>query len=131
MCAWLWTHTAQSSDWLYRGGLAAYALLSCAVILATIIPFGPVSRLMTMSGLRRVGELSYGIYVFHWPIVLWLDAERTGLAPWPLFGLRLLVTAAVAVPMYLLVESPVRAGGLRGWAPAGALAGMAVVVVGA
>ena len=108
ICAWLWTHTPQTSSWLYHGGLAAYSLLSCAVILATIIPFGPVSRLMTMSGLRKVGELSYGIYVFHWPIFLWLDGERTGLSIWPLFILRIAVTVGVAVVSYHVLEQPIR-----------------------
>jgi peptidoglycan/LPS O-acetylase OafA/YrhL len=108
VCAWLWTHTAQTSDWLYRGGLAGYSLLSCAVILATIIPFGPVSRLMSMSGLRKVGELSYGIYVFHWPIFLWVDEERTGLSIWPLFVLRIALTLAVTVASYQLLEQPIR-----------------------
>ncbi|MGZ4708707.1 MAG: acyltransferase family protein [Acidimicrobiales bacterium] len=108
ICAWLWTHTAQSSDWLYHGGLAAYSLLSCAVILATIIPYGPVSRLMALSGLRRVGELSYGIYVFHWPIFLWLDGDRTGLSIWPLFLLRIAVTTAVALLSYHYLEQPIR-----------------------
>ena len=108
VCAWLWTHTAQNSDWLYHGGLAAYSLLSCAVILATIIPFGPVSRLMTMGGLRKVGELSYGIYVFHWPIFLWIDGDRTGLSIWPLFVLRVTVTVAVAVASYHFLEQPIR-----------------------
>ena len=108
ICAWLWTHTPQTSDWLYHGGLAVYSLLSCAVILATIIPFGPVSRLMAMGGLRRVGELSYGIYVFHWPIFLWLDADRTGLSIWPLFVLRVAVTVLVAVASYHLLEMPIR-----------------------
>ena len=86
ICVWLWIHTAADSDWLYRGGLAAYSLLSCAVILATIIPFGPVVTAHVHGAvLRRIGVLSYGIYVFHWPIFLWLDGDRTGLSIWPLF----------------------------------------------
>jgi peptidoglycan/LPS O-acetylase OafA/YrhL len=122
--------TSLSDRWLQLGGLPAFALVS-ATLVAGARAGGPLAALLSTRPLVAIGRVSYGVYVFHWPIFLWLDAERTGLAPWPLFGLRLVVTAAVAVPMYLLVESPVRAGGLRGWAPAGALAGMAVVVVGA
>ncbi len=63
---------------------------------------------MSMRGLRLVGELSYGIYVFHWPIFLWLDGDRTGLSIWPLFILRMAVTVAVAVASYHLLEMPIR-----------------------
>ncbi len=82
----LWARTPQTTDWLYRGGLSAYSGLSVLIILATIIPFGPVAALLSTAALRRVGMLSYGIYVYHWPIFLWVGALHRGSGHWPRFG---------------------------------------------
>ncbi|MDP9183277.1 MAG: hypothetical protein M3P04_10940 [Actinomycetota bacterium] len=46
--------------------------------------------------------------MFHWPVYLWLTAERTGLSEWPLFALRVSVTLLIAVVSYALIEEPVR-----------------------
>ena len=80
VCVVMWATVPQTTGWLYRGGLAAYALLTCAVIVAAIHVRGPILRVLSTAGLRRVGELSYALYVFHWPIFLWLDgaADRAG-----------------------------------------------------
>jgi peptidoglycan/LPS O-acetylase OafA/YrhL len=103
-----WSTTSQGSGWLYHGGLSAYSLLSVAVILAATLAVGPVSRLLGATPLRSLGMISYGVYLFHWPIFLWLDHSRTGLDLWPLFGLRLAVTLGLALVSYRVLEQPVR-----------------------
>jgi peptidoglycan/LPS O-acetylase OafA/YrhL len=103
----LWNQAVQSAPWLYEGGLTGYALMSCLIIVAAIRR-GPVRSLMSFRPLRWLGAISYGVYLFHWPIYLWLSASRTGLAPWPLFGLRVAVTVAVAYGSYHLLEMPIR-----------------------
>ena len=107
-CVGLWVAVPQTAGWLYHGGLAGYSGLSCLVILAAISPTGPVIRLLSLRLLRWFGELSYGIYVFHWPIFLWLDEARTGLSIWPLFALRLAVTLGLALVSAHLLELRVR-----------------------
>ena len=103
----LWTQATQTAPWLYEGGLAGYALISCLFIVAAIRG-GPVRALLAWRPLRWLGAISYGVYLFHWPIYLWLTPRRTGLDPWPLFALRFAVTLAVAVGSYRLLEVPVR-----------------------
>ncbi len=103
-------------------------MLSALVILATIIPFGPVARITANPALRRVGVLSYGIYVYHWPIFLWIDQLHTGLGLWPLAVIKFTVTWLVAVLSYRHLERPIRHGELpfglqrRSWAPGFAIA---------
>ena len=58
--------------------------------------------------------ISYGLYLWHWPIYVFLTQERTGLEGTSLLFVRLLVTFAVATASYFLVELPVRHGALRG-----------------
>ncbi len=108
VCVALWVTATQDSDWIYRGGLAGYALASCAVIAATVAGRGPLHATLTTRPLRRVGELSYGLYLFHWPVFLFLDRARTGLSIWPLFLLRIAITAALAVISARIIEQPIR-----------------------
>jgi hypothetical protein len=108
VCVFLWMRTPATSDWLYRGGLPAYSGLSALIVLATLIPFGPVARVMGSGALRRIGLLSYGLYVYHWPIFLWIDQLHTGLGIWPLAVIKLSITWVVAVLSFRHLERPIR-----------------------
>jgi peptidoglycan/LPS O-acetylase OafA/YrhL len=112
VCALLWIDTPVTSGWLYDGGLAGYSVLSVAIILATIIPFGPVARIMANRPLRRIGMLSFGVYAYHWPIFLWIDQLHTHLNIWPLTAIKFAVTWVVAVLSYHHLERPIRHGEL-------------------
>ncbi len=121
-CVVLWARVPQTSDWLYRGGLSAYSGLSVLIILATIIPYGPVAGLLSSGPLRRVGILSYGIYVYHWPIFLWIDALHLGIGIWASFAIKVAITWLVAALSFRFLELPIRRGqlpfglGRDGWA---------------
>ncbi|MEJ5254935.1 MAG: acyltransferase family protein, partial [Acidimicrobiales bacterium] len=104
---WSWHTVTQTDGWLYRGGFALYAAGSAAVIVAAIQP-GPVRAVLSSPPLRWLGSISYAVYLFHWPIFLWLTPARTGLDPWPLFALRITITLALAQISLLVLEQPVR-----------------------
>ena len=106
----LWATASEGDAWLYRGGFAVYAIGSCAVILAALVPGGPIEALLGVRPLRYLGSRSYGIYVYHWPLFLWLDERRTGLDGPGLLAIRLAVTLAVAEASYRLLEQPIRQG---------------------
>jgi peptidoglycan/LPS O-acetylase OafA/YrhL len=106
------TRLSESSGLLFRGGLVLVALLTSLVLLATERET-LVNRLLGWEPLRAVGVVSYGLYLWHWPIYLVLSPTRTGADGWPLLGLRLATTAALAAGSYLLVERPIRSGALR------------------
>jgi peptidoglycan/LPS O-acetylase OafA/YrhL len=94
---------------LFRGGLLLFAMVS-GVLLAAIVlsPRGAMTRALEARPLRDVGVLSYSLYLWHWPVFLFLTAGRTALAGPALLGLRLVVTLALATAAYHLVEAPVR-----------------------
>ncbi|MBM4267380.1 MAG: acyltransferase [Deltaproteobacteria bacterium] len=133
LSVWLWVTTPEGADWFFEGGSLVYALLTAAVIVGAIRP-GPLRSFLSFAPFCWVGWISYGLYVFHWPIFLWLDGERTGLSGWSLFGLRMLVTFLVAIASYRLLEVPIRSrrfvGERVGWfvAPT-ALASVALAIV--
>ncbi|MBL8775699.1 MAG: acyltransferase [Acidimicrobiales bacterium] len=133
---WCWLNIDQSDGVLYQGGLVVYAGFSALLILAALQVAGPVQAIFSKSGIVALGKISYGVYLIHWPIFLWLTPERTGLALWPLFALRMAVTLGLAVVSYWYLEQPVRQRILlvskRSWvvAPAAVTAVvMAVVLV--
>ncbi len=99
---------------IWRGGMLAYSFISCAVILGITSERGPLGAALSWGPLPSIGRITYGLYLYHWPIFLWLTAERTGLDPWPLFAVRLGLTFGVAALSYNLVELPIRRGALNG-----------------
>lgn len=106
-----WVVASVESPWLYRGGLAVYALASACVVAGCIAPSGPVRRLLSWPGLRWIGRVSYGAYLYHWPIFLVVD-EGTGLGPTALFGLRVGLTFGVAAVSHRWLEEPILSGRL-------------------
>lgn len=103
-----WSRASVADAWLYRGGFAGYALLSAILIAAATAPAGVVRRALSARWLRWIGTVSYGAYLFHWPIFLYLTEARTGLGPLPLLAVRLAATFGLAALSYRFVERPVR-----------------------
>ena len=109
-----WTQVEGTSAWLYQGGMPALAVVAVVVIAIASAPApGPLARALSVAPLRWLGLISYGTYLWHWPIYLVLSPERTGIDGWPLVVLRITVTLAVAAASYVVVEQPVRRGTLR------------------
>ena len=100
---------------LYRGGSALVAMATAAVIasvVTTTFPH-PLARILSLRPLAFVGQISYGLYLWHWPIVLVLTRARTGLTGIPLLGARVLAMFVIAYLSWSLVEMPIRRGALR------------------
>ena len=112
--AYAWTHTDGSAEWLYRGGMFGLAVAAVAVIAAVSAPRpGVLHRALSVSALRALGLISYGTYLWHWPVYLVLAPDRIGIDGWPLVVVRISVTLVVATASYVVVEQPIRRGTLR------------------
>lgn len=103
-------------DLLYRGGFLLVGVASIAVIVAAVYPGqGFTHRLLNLGILRWVGQRSYGLYLYHWPIFQFyrrfagksLNAAEFG-------GLMLLALLATALS-YRFIEMPVRTGAFSAW----------------
>jgi len=104
-----------NEGWLYRGGFTLVAI-GVAVLIWNLIRHqaGPAHRVLTTAVMRKLGEVSYGLYLWHWPVMVFLNPQRTGLDGPALFALRLLVTAAATAISYNLIEQPFRQGRFSG-----------------
>ena len=95
------------SAWVYSGALTLFGLLSVVCLIAAI-QGGPVRAILSWSVLVRVGEVSYGLYLIHWPVIVWLNTDRLNMNPTALFGVQVVVTVLLTVLSYWLIEQPIR-----------------------
>jgi len=113
----IWATTTDTAAWQYRGGFAFTAVLF-AIVIASVphaTDIGLLGKALSARPLRAVGLISYGLYLWHWPIYVYLSPERTGLPHMQLLALRIGASFAVAIASFVLVERPVRRGLLHGW----------------
>ena len=126
-----------SASWLYPYGMLAVDGGVVVLILAAVhAPASPGARVLAVAPLRFLGNISYGLYLWHFPLFLWLDESSTGLSGATLLALRLGVTVAVAIASYALVEQPIRQRRrpswlVRGLAPVAAAGAVASLLVAA
>jgi peptidoglycan/LPS O-acetylase OafA/YrhL len=109
----------------YRGALPLVAVVS-ATLIATLQHDGLARRLLSWRPLVAVGAISYGLYLYHWPVFVALDEARVGRDGLALLSLRLSVTLAVAVVSYAAVERPIRRAT---WSPRPTLAAAVAALV--
>jgi peptidoglycan/LPS O-acetylase OafA/YrhL len=107
----LWTRAHGTDAWLYHGGLTAGAIAVALVIAhAVISPGSPTSRLLSLAPLVFLGRISYGVYLWHWPLFQFVNGEQTGLSGLPLLVLRIGLTLAISILSFYLLEQPIRQG---------------------
>ena len=110
---WFYLQVGEYSPFLYRGGFFVLSAIVCVLIAAAShpgVPFGPILGAQPM---RYIGQRSYGLYLWHWPIFVitrpGLDVPVTG--AWN-FALRMALTFLVAELSYRFVEIPIRRGAI-------------------
>jgi peptidoglycan/LPS O-acetylase OafA/YrhL len=105
------------SSFLYRGG---FVVLSAAVVLLVASVAHPASRLGPVIGcrpMRWIGARSYGLYLWHFPIIILTTPEGVGTASAARSVLQVAATFGVAALSWRFVEDPIRHGALgRAWA---------------
>jgi peptidoglycan/LPS O-acetylase OafA/YrhL len=115
-CLWAFMATTDRDSWLYHGGFFAFAIATALMIVAIIQPAGsPLGRVLSIRPVRWIGMISYGLYLWHWPVTVALSEPRTGLSGWDLSLVRLAATFGFATVSYYVVERPIRYGALKGW----------------
>ncbi|MDQ3589442.1 MAG: acyltransferase family protein [Actinomycetota bacterium] len=111
--------TDQYSVFLYRGGMVLLSVATVLVVAALAHPASWLGPALGWKPLRWLGVRSYGIYLWHWPIiVLTTPTEQRGVNL-SLGVLQVGATIAVAALSWRFVEEPIRRGALgRFWAQA-------------
>ena len=107
---WAWLRLDGATDLPYEGLLPLCSLAGACVVASVTDRHrpGPLGTILSLAPLRWLGLISYGVYLYHWPIFLVLDQGRTGLDGWSLLGLQVAVTIGLATWSYVFVEQPIR-----------------------
>ncbi len=123
---------------LFHGGFLLIALVAAVLLIAAAHPSTPTARLFSLAPLVWIGARSYGIYLWHLPVITLFTPDLG--APvdgaW-LAALQVLMTVTIAALSYRFVEMPIRRRGFRaviprrasGRAVVGATAALAVVAI--
>ncbi|MGO1561533.1 Lipopolysaccharide modification acyltransferase [Actinomycetales bacterium JB111] len=106
------------SVWTFRGGLFAASLAGTFLIASLLGSPTWFTKVMELGPMKWVGERSYGIYLWHWPAIVILDAlvptaPETGARVAIRFA-AVVVTLGVSAASYAWLEEPVRRLGFRG-----------------
>ena len=99
---------------LFQGGFLLVGLASIAIIAAAVHPHTLLAtRVLGNPVLVYLGQRSYGLYLFHWPIFqFYRQFAGKGLNVIEFVSLFALALIATEVS-YRFIEMPVRSGGLR------------------
>ena len=124
----MWRADDTAAGWLNAGGSLLIAVSVAVIIASLAVPDrGWLRRALSSRPFVAIGKRSYGLYLFHIPVYLWVTSELTGMRGVPLFGLRLLIVGAITVLSYQWIEQPAQGARFRGLLSKGVIA-CAVVV---
>ncbi|KRE37169.1 hypothetical protein ASG73_12815 [Janibacter sp. Soil728] len=114
--AFWWAGQAQSV--LFEGLAVPLSVLITIVLVAATSPAtSVVQRALSWEPLRRIGMVSYGLYLWHWPIIVFLNDQ---VLPWPTAArvtLQVALTALLSWLSFRFIERPVRRDGVRALIP--------------
>jgi peptidoglycan/LPS O-acetylase OafA/YrhL len=114
--------TNQYSAFMFQGGLEALSVATALVVAAVATPGGLLGRALGWTPMRWIGVRSYGIYLWHYPIIVLTAAAGT--VGTPVSAVRAVVlcsaTVVIAALSWRFVEEPIRRGSYRRTAPAAA-----------
>jgi peptidoglycan/LPS O-acetylase OafA/YrhL len=130
----------QYSSFTYRGGLVLLSFATAAVVAATACPGSVVGLALGWRPLRWIGVRSYGIYLWHYPVIV-LTSPANSTEDLPRAALQIAASVALAALSWRFIEEPVRHGALarlrarvrssHWYAPSAGVGGLAAVTAGA
>jgi len=99
---------------LYRGGMLIFSLNAAILVACICHPRGYLGHLLSLKPLSWIGKRSYGIYLWHYPvIILSTPVYEIGNPTYWRVGLQLLITFIIAEISYRFIEVPIRKNGFR------------------
>ncbi len=100
---------------LYQGGMLMLAVPTIVLIIVSANPQSWMGRFWGMPPLVWIGARSYGIYLWHWPVLmLTRSGDDVNMSGAPLVTIQIMLMVGIAALSYRFVEQPIRRNGLTG-----------------
>ncbi|MGE7090921.1 acyltransferase family protein [Lysinibacillus sp. NPDC048646] len=101
---------------LYRGGMFLVCINAAILIACVCHPVSFLGKLLSWKPLCWIGSRSYGIYLWHYPImVLGTPVHEIGDPVYWRVGLQMVVILSIAELSYRFIETPIRKRGFRSY----------------
>lgn len=129
---WCMAETHEGMRGLYQGGFLGVAVLTCAVIGAATREGTWVAGMLSTRPMRWLGARSYSLYLWHWPVVVWLQPapQADALELTWVTAARLALTLVCAEASYRWVETRWTSGrAAKPWPRSTAVVTAALVLV--
>ncbi|WP_100403518.1 acyltransferase family protein [Bacillus sp. FJAT-42315] len=105
--------STQYDTFLYRGGMVLLSIATAVIVAVLAHPASRLRKVLSFKPLCWIGERSYGMYLWHFPVIVLTGAG----VDTDLFkaSLQLVLIFALSALSYQLMEQPIRKGGIDGW----------------
>ena len=101
--------TTEYSAFMYEGGMVVLSLATALVVAAVVHPATRLGRALGCGPLRWLGVRSYGIYLWHYPVIVLISPPLGGIT-----AFRAVAASAgsvgIAAVSWTFVEEPIRRG---------------------
>jgi peptidoglycan/LPS O-acetylase OafA/YrhL len=106
--------TSEFDDFHYQGGMLLLSVITTLVVAALAHPASILAKWLSVQPLRWIGVRSYGIYLWHYPIIIITTPiiNTDGINVWRI-TLQIAATLIISAFSYHFVETPIRKGQIK------------------
>ncbi|MCG0638445.1 putative acyltransferase (putative) [Lactiplantibacillus plantarum] len=94
---WMFFQMSGQSDFTYRGGMLLFTVLSTVLVATVAHPASHLNRVLTNPLFKYVGQRSYGIYLYQFPVMIFYETKVKNI------GDHLLLNSFIEVALILIV----------------------------
>lgn len=104
--------TSEFSPFLYRGGFLLLAVATAVVVAGLVHPAARLGSWVGCRPLRWLGQRSYGIYLWHFPVIVLTSPAQPGDVQPVRCLLQVAAVVGISALSWRFVEDPIRHGAL-------------------
>ncbi len=107
---WMFFKMSGQSAFTYRGGMLIFTILSTVLVATVVHPGSHMNRFLTNPVFTYIGQRSYGIYLYQFPVMIFYENKVKNIGNNPLLNSLIEVALILVVTelSYRFIENPMR-----------------------